>query len=909
MPLTVRLRAPFVVFALVALAAGPARAQFSPGQVSCLSGVSSGIQKAVRAIDKQRQGCVKDIARGKRFPSQAAGCFVGDSKGRVLSSVEAVADEYRSSCIDAGGQLRTPPFGLGTVTQVKRRLDNDNLAKVEAIFGTNLNSAILTATADKVAAQCQGALLKTRDKCLATRTKLFLDCVEEEVSEGSPAELALANCMTVDPKGKVAKACDLLDANGRTDKLRTAIGRCSDHGASLAAVAPACASEDAETVHACIQEASLCQWCLDIADSFALHGVVSCDAMDNGTEDGSCSGQPLSERIFRVGSAAQPPRTPGTSGVTVTNTKLLTQFGTSNINLNRATFQRWRRPGSFPDPDVILVLIPGYGSGANNFRIFAENLIERMWSDQGLDVEVWGFERRSSMLEDRGGSLIAWRNELPEVALDWYFGNELSLPLSTELGSLGRRAGFYNTSSDIPFLAQWTPMVHAQDINAVVNLARGLTPNVFLGGHSLGTTFTAWYAATDFDQSGAGPADPGYAKVRGLVLLEGNVFFGDSGAASLSSDSLDRMEAKYDGALFSAVRDAAPRCADGAACTVATEAVDCAGATPAVCIEPVTAYSAVTGLSPQVGAASEPGAIQAISQFDPDQNLVILGVDQLGIDGNNAFEQVPELALVGVLGNSTPQALAGRFLDDDGVGAELSPAIATSMGDIDAEFGQIAQWLTIDDVLPSTATPDNGPAPTTLPGDVWGQEVEVVDITRMTGTFVDGGNNASDWYFPSSGLDVLTAQGVCDTGTCTAGDVGAGCSEDSDCDQRIGLDSSDLSVGRGRRDIVNLTQVGNIDIPVLAVGGSNGLIPVPGRFVDFAELLGTCTAPSCDGSTPRVIDDSLPNEAFPTFGGAAGGFEVVIAEGFAHNDVVVAEDVPANTVLPAVADFIERNLQ
>ena len=48
--------------------------------------------------------------------------------------------------------------------------------------------------------------------------------------------------------------------------------------------------------------------------------------------------------------------------------------------------------------------------------------------------------------------------------------------------------------------------------------------NVFLGGHSLGTTFAMRYAATDFDFTGGGPAEPGYAKLRGLVLLEGDAF-------------------------------------------------------------------------------------------------------------------------------------------------------------------------------------------------------------------------------------------------------------------------------------------------------------------------------------------------------------------------------------------------
>jgi hypothetical protein len=138
--------------------------------------------------------------------------------------------------------------------------------------------------------------------------------------------------------------------------------------------------------------------------------------------------------------------------------------------------------------------------------------------------------------------------------------------------------------------------------------------------------------------------------------------------------------------------------------------------------------------------------------------------------------------------------------------------------------------------------------------------------------------------------------------------VGATCANDNACTQAISLDSTQLSVGRGRRDIENLTQVGNISIPVLGIGGSNGLLPVPGRYLPIAQSLGTCTAPSCTGA-PRVVDAAMPNPAFPTFGGVAGGFEVVIAVGFAHIDVVAAEDDAENPVVRAIGDFMARNVE
>jgi hypothetical protein len=204
--------------------------------------------------------------------------------------------------------------------------------------------------------------------------------------------------------------------------------------------------------------------------------------------------------------------------------------------------------------------------------------------------------------------------------------------------------------------------------------------------------------------------------------------------------------------------------------------------------------------------------------------------------------------------------------------------------------------------------PNNGPPPTSLPAAVWGQEKENIRFDRFAEGFWKGRTNFVDWYYPNAGLSVTSVAGVCTSSVCTVGNVGAACTTNASCNQAVNLDSSDLSVVRGRRDIENLTQAGSIDIPVFAAGGSNGLTPVPGNYVPFGSSIGTCTAPSCDG-TPRVVDAGLPNPAFPTLGDVNGGFEVVIAEGFAHLDVTTSEDNADNPITPALADFLLRNAQ
>lgn len=626
------------------------------------------------------------------------------------------------------------------------------------------------------------------------------------------------------------------------------------------------------------------------------------DACSFDTTNTCTVASPFAEETVNLPSTADPAHTPGTAGVVVSNPKLLAQFGGPSFSLNNARYTRHHLVANAGAPDAILILVPGFEGGAGNFRILAQNLMLRA-QNEGLALEVWAYDRRSNQLEDLAGLDLAEHYKSAEVGLDWLFGGELALPLHAVLqAGPNRRAVFYDTQADIPFMAQWTPLVFTRDIDAVVTAARAAATNqnVFLGGHSAGTGFTARYAATDFNFSGVGPADPGYAKLRGLVLLEGG---GGSTGNALSADTLDRIEAKFDGGLYAAVRDNAPRCVSGAACT--TDA-DCSSETPPKCTPPVTSYSSNALLNARVLSAGEVTAIQSI--VDPDSGENILRVDQ-GAPGNNALDVVPDLANLGLLPRGTAFDSLGNFLDDDGLVAGIASFVATSIGGPGIQVNGVQTWNDISQGVAGSLVPNNGPPPTTLPGNVWGQEREPTRLDRLVGNFYVGQTNFTDTYYPSSGLGVTSVTGVCTAGTCTVGAVGNPCTTATQCSQAISLDSTALSVGRNRRDIENLTQAANIDIPVIAFGGTNGLVPVAGGFTAFASSIGVCTAPSCDGSTGRVPAPATPNPAFPTFGGVAGGFEVVMAEGFAHVDVVTAEDTGINPITPALVDFLKRNTQ
>ena len=562
-----------------------------------------------------------------------------------------------------------------------------------------------------------------------------------------------------------------------------------------------------------------------------------------------------------VASPAKAAQTPGTAGVTVTNPKLLTHLG-ADADLNQARYTRYALADQTNlQPDAILVAVPGTLGGAHNYFRLAENLMADAQA-AGLVLEVWAFERRSVLLQDTVGLNVAEAEKDPSIAVNFLFGDELDLPLSPELD---RRAVFYD-QADVPFMANWTPQMFSQDIDVVVELARDAARNgnVFLGGHSAGTGFVARYAATDFNLSGTGAPEPGYAKLRGLVLFEGQG--GSLRATAPTPAELDAVIAAADGGLYAAAQTSA-----------------------------VSSYINAPGLGPQQVVSSEVLGMQMAFEETINGSQAVLqqtfGPDRNG-KGNSVYQQVAGY-------NDRPfpvtaGAALATFQDDDN---QATPQFYhLSMGALGAlNADGLVEWLDNDQPLPASVFTDNGPAPTTLlsPQLFWGVEAEPVNMARLTPAFFVGETNYSDWYYPSTGLLIAN--------NATVGGA------------NLGLDTSALSLpvgegGRGRSDIVNQTQAQKIDVPVIGFGGTHGLTPVPGIWRGFANAIAPCSALSCDG-TARMLSGAGDLSAFPTFGGAEGGFEVYMSEGYSHNDVLAADDDDTNNVIDPLLAFIERNAE
>jgi pimeloyl-ACP methyl ester carboxylesterase len=147
----------------------------------------------------------------------------------------------------------------------------------------------------------------------------------------------------------------------------------------------------------------------------------------------------------------------------------------------------------------VLVLMPGTQGGAGDFTLDARYLVRRV---PGL--QVWAIDRRTQALEDTATFAAAENGQIPlQQAFDYYLNG----------------GGFtFRGPNDDPYARDWGMSVALNDAHAVVQLARNRgRRQVILGGHSLGASLTAAYAAWDFN------GRPGYKDLSGLVLIDGGL--------------------------------------------------------------------------------------------------------------------------------------------------------------------------------------------------------------------------------------------------------------------------------------------------------------------------------------------------------------------------------------------------
>jgi pimeloyl-ACP methyl ester carboxylesterase len=154
----------------------------------------------------------------------------------------------------------------------------------------------------------------------------------------------------------------------------------------------------------------------------------------------------------------------------------------------------------------ILVLMPGTQGGAGDFTLDARYLVKRV---PGL--QVWAIDRRTQALEDTSVFTKALQGQIPlQEVFDYYLGF---------ITNGGHPADHFKFRTGLdPYARDWGMSVALNDARAVVLKARAHgRRQVVLGGHSLGASLTAAYAAWDFN------GRPGYKDLAGLVLIDGGL--------------------------------------------------------------------------------------------------------------------------------------------------------------------------------------------------------------------------------------------------------------------------------------------------------------------------------------------------------------------------------------------------
>jgi len=569
---------------------------------------------------------------------------------------------------------------------------------------------------------------------------------------------------------------------------------------------------------------------------------------------GPCQPPPQIESIEDARPGYVQPQTPGSGlpGEMATPAKV-TQLLGPHPDLNTIHTLRTRLVGAASAPRAILIVVPGFLGSAATFAPLAEQLVRNM---NGM-LEVWAVDRRPNQLEDRlGGNWAAAgaaNGNLAAIAegMQFYFPDEDAPPLAGIGGAAGpedkdvdgngvidppfliedafgaSRSWVKMTQDDMRYAAYWGIDTYARDWKLLVDEARSIVgPQgvVLFGGHSAGTGFAGIFAAYDFDPSSG--VDAAYQKIDGVLLLEG----GGPGAPSANRPSLATYLSQVN-----------------------------ALATPG---GPSVFLQSFQGIDvPSLGAAAMVQGVAAL--YAPTAPALAQRTPVFGGPPISILLQAP-------LSN---EAAIGAFIDDDlsSFGAFRASVgfsddgpnqwVPTPDGDGfyflgNATSGPVRQWKNFDDpslptcppnaatVSPGCAIADNGP-PEATPPAVWGHEREVTDIHDLERVQFSNGNFA-EWYYLSGRVSL---------------------------DQLFGRDSSSL----GDESLLAVTQNANMDRPVLAIGGSNGLAPLPSSWNGY---FGSIATPAADK-------------------------EIAILEGYAHLDLLTAKN---NEAVPIIKNWVVKLL-
>ena len=171
--------------------------------------------------------------------------------------------------------------------------------------------------------------------------------------------------------------------------------------------------------------------------------------------------------------------------------------------------------GALEEADAIIVLVPGFLGGASSLECISRQMVYMALTQRGINIEVWALDRRPNNIEDLTGLDAAEDAQDIQVAIDYYYGG-------AEID--GRKFAGFLTEADVPYLSEFGLELAMRDIYTVITTnvpdPEVRRQKVFVGGHSMGGPYAAFFAGWDFDGDPATLDDAGYMNCAGLIGLD-----------------------------------------------------------------------------------------------------------------------------------------------------------------------------------------------------------------------------------------------------------------------------------------------------------------------------------------------------------------------------------------------------
>jgi len=270
----------------------------SPDQQRCLNHLAKAAADVSKYRGKAAWKCVHYATRGLTQKLGDAGdtlsaqaCLTNDVGGRVAAKAQHTLDDEARSC---GGAAR-PSLAYAGGATLNSAADAAALQVAGAIFGPNLDAALVSADLDPDGARCQEEVLKDAYRLVDDMWRVARGSVSDGLqgrdrragaSPDLPAqttenlESEILSQSLDDPRGKI---------QDEVDRMALKVPqRCADATTPLAQLFPGtCAgATDAGALAGCIAGIARGHFYSGVTGSLAM--VVDCDLTDNGLHDESC---------------------------------------------------------------------------------------------------------------------------------------------------------------------------------------------------------------------------------------------------------------------------------------------------------------------------------------------------------------------------------------------------------------------------------------------------------------------------------------------------------------------------------------------------------------------------------------------------------------------------------------------